>query len=193
MKHQQIGAVLGAAAALAVAVLAVAACAGPAGPSGPAVTVTVTPTVTAGPRAATTAPATPTAPAGPTSDVVGRDFDFGTITGLDTVAGTAVLRLDRWTYKGLSDAELAADGVPLTAFEGTPFLNQNDRLAYAIPVAETARILYHHCAAPGDPLQSRSATITEMAQLLPPEHLVLVRLDEQGRAVALDNLPGCPR
>jgi len=31
----------------------------------------------------------------------------------------------------------------------------------------------------------------EIAALRAPENLVLVRLDEQGRAVAVDNLPGC--
>jgi hypothetical protein len=155
------------------------------------VTVTVTPTVTASPKAAPKQTGTAT-PAPPKSDVVGRGFDFGTVRGLKTVAGTQVLTVDRWTWKGLDDAKLARDGVPLAPFKGRPYTNQNDRLTYDIPVAENARVLYHHCVKAGEPQQTRSATVEEMAGLTAGENLVLVRLDDQGRAVAVDNLPGCP-
>lgn len=188
MRNQQIGSALCALATLGLVTLGLAACGGGA-PEGPAVTVTVTPTVTASAKPTSAAPRPPAAPK---SDVAGRGFDFGTITGLKTVAGVEVMKLDRWTFKGLDDARLAREGVPLAPFTGTPFENQNDRLTYAIPVAENARILYHHCVAAGEPQQTRSATVKEIADLGDHENLVLVRLDPQGRATALDNLPGCP-
>lgn len=174
------------------AALALAACGNdaPTTAGGP-VTVTVTPTVTA-PGQDATATQEKTKPAEPKSDVAGRGYDFGTITALDTVGGTAVLVLDRWTWKGLDDAKLARDGVPLSPFKGRPYTNQNDKLTYQVPVTEDARVLYHHCVKEGEPQQTRSATVEEMARLAPGENLVLVRLDEQGRAVAVDNLPGCP-
>jgi hypothetical protein len=167
------------------------ACGDSGGSAGGPVTVTVTPTVTASPKAAPKQTST-AAPAPPKSDVVGRGYDFGTVTGLRTVAGAQVLTLDRWTWKGLDDAKLARDGVPLAPFKGRPYTNQNDRLTYDIPVAEDARVLYHHCVKAGEPQQTRSATVKEMAGLAEGENLVLVRLDDQGRAVAVDNLPGCP-
>ena len=158
--------------------------------AGSPVTVTVTPTVTS-------TPASPTKtkkpePTEPKSDVVGRGYDFGTVTDLKKVGGTDVLVLDRWTWKGLDDGKLARDGVPLAPFKGKPYTNQNDRLTYDVPVAEDARVLYHHCVKAGEPQQTRSATVKEMADLAEGENLVLVRLDDRGRAVAVDNLPGCP-
>lgn len=178
-----------AAALAAAASLALTACGDSGQDAGPAVTVIVTPTVTASPK-----PSASTAdkPAAPQSDVVGRDFDFGTIGRIETVAGTEVIALDRWTFKGIDDGRLAREGVPLAPFKGTPYLNQNDRLTYDIPVAEDARVLYHHCLADGEPQQTRSADLEELAALGKRENLVLVRLDDQGRAVAVDNLPGCP-
>jgi hypothetical protein len=178
--------------ARAVLLLAVAAglsaCAGDRRPADPgAVTVTLTPTVTATPPKKT-----PTAPSPPASDVRGRAYDFGTIEALRSERGRDVVVLDRWTYRGLDDAKLARSGVPLTAFTGMPYFNQNTRLTFRIPVAADARILYHHCAAADQPLQTRSATLKELAGLKPKENLVLVRLDERGHLVAADNLPGCP-
>ena len=178
-----------AAALCAVSALALTACGGSGDTSGAPVTVTVTPTVTATPKASTS---TAKKPEAPQSDVVGRGYDFGTVTGLDTVAGTEVITLDRWTFKGLDDAKLARGGVPLAPYKGRPFENQNDKLTYDIPVSADARILYHHCTAEGEPQQTRSATMKEMSDLDERENLVLVQLDDQGRAVAVDNLPGCP-
>ena len=178
-------------AAAAVASLALSACGGGSAQSGSPVTVTVTPTGTASPKKAS-GKAKTSEPAKPTSDVVGRTYDFGTVTDLKDVGGTPVLVLDRWTWKGLDDAKLARDGVPLSPFKGRPFTNQNDKLVYRIPVTADARVLYHHCVKEGEPQQTRSATVKEMAGLKKGEDLVLVRLDDQGRAVAVDNLPGCP-
>lgn len=184
MKNQQIAAAL-----CAVSALTLTACGGSGG-SGGAVTVTVTPTVTAGSTNGASTPKT-AATSAATSDVTGRGYDFGTVTRLEKVGGTAVITLDRWTFKGIDDKKLADNGVPLAPFKGSPFENQNSKLTYDIPVAEDARILYHHCAAADEPQQTRSATMQEIAALKAPENLVLVRLDDQGRAVAVDNLPGC--
>jgi len=172
--------------------LALSACGGAAAEAAGPVTVTVTPTVTAPGGDAPAQKKKKAQPAEPESDVVGRGYDFGTITGLDTVGGTDVLVLDRWTWKGLDDAKLARDGVPLSPFKGRPYTNQNDKLTYKVPVTEDARVLYHHCVKEGEPQQTRSATVKEMTGLAKGENLVLVRLDDQGRAVAVDNLPGCP-
>jgi hypothetical protein len=184
MKNQQIAAAL-----CAVSALTLTACGGSGG-SGGAVTVTVTPTVTAGSTNGASTPKT-AATSAATSDVTGRGYDFGTVTRLEKVGGTEVITLDRWTFKGIDDKKLADNGVPLAPFKGSPFENQNSKLTYDIPVAEDARILYHHCVAADEPQQTRSATMQEIAALRAPENLVLVRLDEQGRAVAVDNLPGC--
>lgn len=173
------------------AALALSACGGSSADAGGPVTVTVTPTVTA-PGQEAPKKQEPAQPSKPKSDVVGRGYDFGTITRLDTVGDTEVLVLDRWTWKGLDDAKLARDGVPLAPFKGRPYTNQNDKLTYKVPVAEDARVLYHHCVKEGEPQQTRTATVKEMAGLGQGENLVLVRLDDQGRAVAVDNLPGCP-
>ena len=173
------------------AALTLSACGGGSGQSGSPVTVTVTPTVTASGKQPA-GKAKKSEPAKATSDVVGRKFDFGTITDLKDVGGTPVLLLDRWTWKGLDDAKLARDGVPLSPFKGKPYTNQNDKLVYRIPVTPDARVLYHHCVSAGEPQQTRSATVKEMTGLKKGEDLVLVRLDDQGRAVAVDNLPGCP-
>lgn len=189
MKYQQAAAaVLGGAAALSL----LAGC-GDGSPEADVVTVTVTPSS----AAATTTPppaepeAASTPPGSPTSDVVGRSYDFGSPVGVRSEGGTMVLTLDRWTYKGIDDADLAASGVPLTPFTGRPFLNQNAELDYDIPVSPDARILYHHCVAPGEPQQTRSATLEELTRLGEKERLLLVRLDDAGRATAVDNLPGC--
>ncbi|GAB3438509.1 hypothetical protein GCM10027517_10900 [Phycicoccus ginsengisoli] len=170
----------------AVASLALAGCGG--SPTGADVTVTVTPTVTA-----KAAPAKKTPAATATSDVKGRAFDYGTVTKVGTVAGTTVIELDRWTWKGLDDAKLAQQGVPTAPFKGAvPYENQNAKLTYSIPVADGARILVHHCVAADQPLQTKSADAAALAKLPDRENTVLVKLDDQGRMVAADNIPGCP-
>jgi hypothetical protein len=154
------------------------------------VTVTVTPTVTAEPPAGSS---TSTAPKVPTSDVKGRAFDFGIVTKVSTVAGTQVIELDRWTWKKLDDAKLAKDGVPTTPFKGkVPYENQNAKLTYTIPVADGARILYHHCIAADQPLQTKSVEASALKGLADRENTVLVQLDSKGAAATIQNIPGCP-
>lgn len=186
MKHQHH---LRATTAATLAALAAGALLSACGPGAPApdVTVTVTPTVTA------KAPAGPSTPTVPSSDVKGRAFDFGFVTKVSTVAGTTVLELDRLTWTGLSDAKLAQTGVPTGAFTGgLPYTNQNAKLTYTIPVANGARILYNHCLAPDQPIQTKSISATALKGLADRENSVLVQLDAEGRATSIQNIPGCP-
>ena len=152
------------------------------------VTVTVTPTVTT-----SSVPKPKPKPARATSDVDGRAFDFGVVTKVGKVAGTTVIELDRWTWNGLDDGKLAQDGVPTAPFKGkVPYENQNAKLTYSVPVADGARILQHHCTAADQPLQTKSVDAEALAGLADRENTVLVKLDDQGRLVAADNIPGCP-
>jgi hypothetical protein len=187
MKHQHRSAVL--TLLFAGSVAALTACGGSANPSGADVTVTVTPTVTA----SNPAPSKPATPEVPRSDVRGRAFDFGTIVSATKVGDVIVLELDRWTWKGLDDAKLARQGVPVGPFKGAPpYTNQNAKLTYTIPVTAGARVLQHHCVAADQPLQTKSIGAEELAGLPDRENTVLVTLDEAGRATAAENIPGCP-
>ena len=189
MKHQR----LPLAATVLAAALATSACGG-SGTSESPVTVTVTPTVTAGDSSAPDSSTTSTTkPAAPTSDVVGRAFDYGVVTKVGTVAGVSVIELDRFTWTKLTDAKLARSGVPKQLFKGKPpYSNQNDTITFTIPLADGARILYHHCVAADQPLQTRSATIQELADLGDRENTVVVGLDDRGRLTTADNIAGCP-
>lgn len=191
MKHQRPPL---AAACLAVTALVLSSCGAGGGdggrPSGGDVTVTVTPTVTAKPTSATSKP---TSAGQPRSDDVGRAYDFGVVVKADTVGSVAVLELDRWTWKGLDDAKLAEHGIPVKPWKGkVPYENQNAKLTYTLPVSPDAQLLYHHCIAADQPLQTKSVTPAELTKLAKGENTVLVKLDDAGVVVAADNLPGCP-
>jgi hypothetical protein len=195
MKHQRLPRAATALAAASLtpvaASLALTACGGGSPSGGGSVTVTVTPTVTA--DGASSSSSKPAAPKAPTSDDVGRGYDYGIVTKVSDVAGVTVVELDRWTWKKLDDAKLAQQGVPLTPFKGAvPYENQNAKLTYTVPVADGARILYHHCVAADQPLQTRSTDAKGLLGLADRENTVLVKLDAQGRLVAADNVPGCP-
>ena len=169
---------------------ALSACGGGATPKAPDVTVTVTPTVTA---PATSGTSKPAAAQVPESDDKGRKFDFGTVVSAKEVRGVTVLELDRWTWLGLDDAKLARQGVPLGAFTGgLPYENQNAKLTFTLPVSSGARILYHHCVAADQPVQSKSVSAKDLAGLADRENTVLVALDDHGRVTSADNIPGCP-
>jgi hypothetical protein len=157
-------------------------------PSGAEVTVTVTPTVTVKPGGPTSA-----APKVPRSDVKGRAYDFGLVTKVGTLGGITFIELDRLTWQKLDDAKLARDGVPTGPFKGpVPYTNQNAKLTYTIPVADGARILYSHCIAADQPLQTKSVPATGLKGLADRENTVLVQIDANGNATAIQNIPGCP-
>ena len=154
------------------------------------VTITVTPTVTA---TAPSASKTSSAPKTPTSDVKGRNYDFGVVTKTGTKGGVTYLELDRWTWKKLDDTKLAKDGVPTDPFKGkVPYENQNAKLTYTIPIADGARILYHHCIAIDQPLQTKSVDAAALKGLADRENTVLVQIDDKGAATTVQNIPGCP-
>lgn len=188
MKHQHRAALRTLAAAGVLATLA--GCGGSATPPGPAVTVTVTPTVTANSGKPTASPTSSV----PKSDDIGRKFDYGSVVSAKTVAGVAVLVLDRYTWKGLDDAKLAQQGLPVKPFSAkkVPYENLNTALTYRLPVADGARILYHHCVATDQPLQTKSIAATDLAGLQAPENTVLVSLDAQGRVTSAENIAACP-
>ena len=172
----------------AVASFALAGCGG--SPKNADVTVTVTPTVTA---KAPSASKTSSAPKTPSSDVKGRNYDFGVVTKTGEVDGVSYIELDRWTWKKLDDGKLAKDGVPTGPFKGeVPYENQNAKLTYTIPLADGARILYHHCIAADQPLQTKSVDAGDLKGLADRENTVLVQIDDKGAATTIQNIPGCP-
>ena len=176
---------------LASAIAVLSGCGGAAsdGP-GTVVTVTVTPTITAKPVQPTTAVASTTA-ATVRSDVVGRQFDLGTIVSVKADNGVPVIVLDRWSARGISDSTVASQGVPIHVHSDAPFENQNTRTTYRIPVAPGAVFTYRHCVSIDQPPVQRSSTLDEFAHLQVAEKVVLVTLDSKGQAVKAENDPAC--
>ena len=101
----------------------------------------------------TAAPSTPTTPG---SDVAGRTYDVGTISTVKDVAGELVLQLDRWTVKGVSDGELAKDGMSVVPHTDSRFTNQNNDRLRTVPVAPGATLVVNQCVKTGDQLGLRS-------------------------------------
>lgn len=180
----------GVAAAVSAISMLLTACGGSDPPAGqPA--VTTTPTVTASGQepsgsASTTAPSGP-----PKSAVQGRAYDLGVVVSTATVGDVQVATLDRWTVRKLGDAKLARNGYRVRRLAKSPFYNQNSITTYVVPLTDDVNILYHHCLSADEPLQTRSATVEEMAGLDKKEQVVLVTLDEHGYATAIENYPVC--
>jgi len=176
--------------------LALAACAGlgACGSGTPAevvVTVTGTPSTASGsPAPSSTASTTAKAP---TSDVQGRRFDFGEVTRATRTGDVDVLVLDRWTDPGVKDEVVAAKGLPVNSFTlgSDRYVNQNDKKTFDIPVREGATFLLHHCANPGDPLQTRTVGAAELADAPDTDRLLLVSLDDEGWATGGETFAGC--
>src|SRR5512141_1882296 len=120
----------------------------------------------------------------PTSDVKGRAFDFGLVTGATRVGGVDVLVLDRWTDPKVDDAVVAQQGLPVTSWQvgSNRYVNQNAKKTFDIPVREGTTFLLHHCVSAGDPLQTRSVSATELADAPDNDRLLLVNLDNEGGA-----------
>jgi len=100
------------------------------------VTVTGTPSgaaSSAGPTPSSTASAKVKAP---TSDVKGRAFDFGQVTGAKRAGDVDVLVLDRWTDPNVDDEVVAKQGLPVTSWQvgSDRYVNQNDKKTFDIPV-----------------------------------------------------------
>lgn len=153
-------------------------------PSGAATTTTPT---SSGPPSAQ-AEAKP-----PTSDVKGRAFDFGMVTGAKRAGKLDVLVVDRWTDPRVDDAVLAVRGLPVTSWKvgSDRFVNQNDKKTFDIPVRAEATFLLNHCVADGEPLQARSVSATELAEAPDSDRLVLVTLDGSGWATGGETFAGC--
>ena len=163
--------------------LALAGCAAGDNPATNAERVTVTESVTP----------TPSAPETPGSDVAGRTYDVGTISTVKDVDGELVLQLDRWTVKGVSDGELAKDGMSVVPHTGSRFTNQNNDRLRTVPVAPGATLVVNTCVKSGDQVGLRS-TPQDAAGWL--EHadrkaVLLLTYDETGRVVRMDTDPRC--
>ena len=129
----------------------------------------------------------------PTSDVVGRKFDFGLVTGAKRSGDVDVLVVDRWTDPKVDDAVLAKQGLPVTSWKvgSDRYVNQNDKKTFDIPVREGTTFLLHHCIADGEPLQTRSVGAAELADAPDTDRLLLVNLDGEGWATGGETVAGC--
>ncbi len=178
--------------------LALAACAslsacGSATPPEVVVTVTSTPsdaTASTEPAPSSTAAVKVKAPS---SDVKGRKFDFGLVTGAKRSGDVDVLVVDRWTDPKVDDAVLAKQGLPVTSWKvgSDRYVNQNDKKTFDIPVREGTTFLLHHCIADGEPLQTRSVAVPELADAPDADRLLLVSLDGDGWATGGETFAGC--
>ena len=170
------------------------ACGGADPPAEVVVTVTATPS-TAVPSPASSAPAPSATPSDPlpSSDVEGRRFDFGLVTGTKRAGDVDVLVVDRWTDPGVSDAVLAEQGLEVAPWQlgSDRFVNQNDRKTFDVPVRDGVAFTLNHCMAFGEPLQTRSVGAEELADAPDADRLLLVRLDHEGWATGGDTLAGC--
>lgn len=154
------------------------------------VTVTVTPTITVT-RALPTPTSATTSTGSAKSDVVGRRFDLGTIVRVTKEQGVPVIVFDRWTARGVSDSTIAASGVPVRVHSDAPYENLNAAVTYRIPVAPDATFIYAHCVDVDQPAERRSSTLDEFTRLPEAEKVVLLTLDDRGRATRARNDPAC--
>jgi hypothetical protein len=159
------------------------------------VVVTVTGTPSAAPSSADPAPSSTasTRVRAPTSDVEGRRFDFGQVTGAKRTGDVDVLVLDRWTDPSVDDTVVAKRGLPVASWQvgSDRYVNQNDKKTFDVPVREGTTFLLHHCVATGEPLQTRTVTATELAAAPDDDRLVLVTLDDDGWATGGETFAGC--
>jgi hypothetical protein len=174
--------------ALAAAVLT--GCGGGSSTAQAPVTITTTPTVTASGAPAPVA-TTIAANGAPKSDVVGRNFDLGTIVKVVQDGAAQVIIFDRWTARGVADSKLAASGVPIGVHADAPYENQNSKTTFRIPVVAGAIFTYNHCVAVDQPAQQRSSTLEEFAALQDSEKVILLTLDPRGQVFKAQNDPAC--
>ena len=179
--------------ALAVlAAVAMTAAVGACGNGGDGASPRTTVTVTQG----TTTPASPTTPATPTatSDVKGRHYDLGTVTGVRTVGGVLVVELDRWTLPGTSDTDVARQGIKVVPHRGARYTNQNTEKTYSAPVADGAIAVVNTCVpGAGGELGLVSTPTSAASWLKKPDssNVLVVTYDDAGRITRLDTDPRC--
>ena len=161
----------------------------------PEVVVTVTGTPSDAPSTGSPAPSATVSGKvkAPTSDVKGRAYDFGLVTGAKREGDVDVLVLDRWTDPRVEDAVVAEKGLPVTSWQvgSNRYVNQNAKKTFDIPVREGATFLLHHCVGVGEPLQTRSVGATELADAPDSDRLLLVSLDDAGWATGGETFAGC--
>lgn len=153
----------------------------------PRATVTVT-TSTAPTSSATAAPTA-------TTDVKGRHFDLGTVTGVSSVGGVTVIELDRWTLPGTSDTDIAEGGIKVVPHRGARYTNQNTEKTYTAPVADGAIAVVNRCVpGSGGELGLESTPESATAWLKKPDSrdVLVVTYDDEGRVTRLDTDPRCP-
>ena len=159
------------------------------------VVVTVTGTPSGAASAASPAPSSTASGRveAPTSDVIGRAFDFGLVTGVKREGDVDVLVLDRWTDPKVDDAVVAKQGLRVTSWEvgSNRYVNQNAKKTFDIRVPEGATFLLHDCVAAGEPLQTRSVSATELADAPESDRLLLVRVDKDGWGTSGETFAGC--
>ena len=119
----------------------------------------------------------------------GQGFDFGTITGLKTVAGVEVMKARPLDLQGPGRRQARPGGRAAGTLHGHAVREPERPADLRHPGRRERRILYPPLRGGRRVRQTRSATVKEIADLGDHENLVLVRLDPQGRATALDNLP----
>jgi hypothetical protein len=129
------------------------------------------------------------------STVKGRAHDAGTIVSSKTAGGLTVLVLDRWSVKGLSDAKLAAQGVPVVPHTDTRFFDQNKGKTYTVPVNPSAPIVVNTCVpSPSGPPTMTSTPVALkdwLASSGRSKVVVLLTYDTSGRLTRLDTDPAC--
>jgi hypothetical protein len=168
------------------------ACASNDPPTEVVVTVTGAPTPAASAAPRPSAPPQPEA-ARPDSEVRGRTFDFGLVTGARTVGATDVLVVDRWTDPRVPDDTLAERGLEVAPWDlgSDRYVNQNSDVTFDIPVREGTTFLLHHCVAKGEPVQTRSAGAAALGDAPESDRLLLVEIDDEGWATGGETLAGC--
>jgi hypothetical protein len=179
--------------ALALVVGASLSACGAASPREVVVTVTGTPSGVAAPTSPAPSSTTSGRVRAPTSDVKGRAFDFGLVTGAKREGDVDVIVLDRWTDPKVKDAVVATQGLPVTSWlvGSNRYVNQNAKKTFDIPVREDATFLLHHCVTAGDPLQTLSVGAAELADAPDNDRLLLVSIDDDGWATGGETFAGC--
>ncbi len=154
-------------------------------------------TVTGSPSATATSDASPGASPSQgsvKSDDVGRRFDFGVVTSVDTQGDTQVLVFDRWTDPKVDDRVLAQKGIDVTTYDKAknPYRNVNTTVTFRIPVQDGTSFLLHHCVQKGEPVTSRSVSPQELAKAADADKLVLLSIDpSNGYTTGGETFAGC--